>query len=75
MPRGLKPRPLFFLHIPKTAGTSLGALLKGVYGPQNAVLHLEHAGLFPGGLQGIGVSFLELSQDQQEIIRAFITNN
>lgn len=42
VPRGERP-PLFFLHIPKSAGTTVNALLTRLYGAQNTVLHAEWA--------------------------------
>ena len=42
----------------------------------NTPNHLKLKGkINRGGLQGIGVNFLDLNQNQQEIIRAYITNN
>jgi hypothetical protein len=40
-PAGAKP-PLFFLHIPKTAGTSLFRIFEAQYGQNNSVGHLEY---------------------------------
>lgn len=42
VPRGERA-PLFFLHIPKSAGTTVNALLTRLYGAQNCVLHAEWA--------------------------------
>lgn len=41
-PRG-QQRPLFFVHIPKTSGSSINALLARAYGEENFVEHLEYA--------------------------------
>ena len=40
LPRGALPA-VFFLHIPKTAGSSVNAALHAIYGPLNHVRHLE----------------------------------
>ncbi|WP_368188436.1 sulfotransferase family 2 domain-containing protein [Aestuariibius sp. HNIBRBA575] len=40
VPRG-KQRPLFFVHIPKTSGSSWNSLLEDVYGRRNFISHAE----------------------------------
>ena len=41
-PQGARP-PLFFVHIPKTSGSSVNRLLQQIYGPENTVTHAEYA--------------------------------
>lgn len=41
VPRGLK-RPLVFLHIPKTSGSSCNRLLADLYGADNFIAHAEY---------------------------------
>lgn len=40
-PKGDRP-PLFFLHIPKTSGSSINAFLSSLYGAQNFIRHAEY---------------------------------
>jgi hypothetical protein len=40
LPKGERP-PLFFMHIPKTSGSSINSILKVIYGEDNFVEHIE----------------------------------
>jgi Tfp pilus assembly protein PilZ len=55
---------------------SIGQRIRMAFKLPNAPNPLELKGqINRNGFQGFGVNFLDLNQDQQEIIRAYITSN
>jgi len=49
-----RPVPALFLHIQKTAGTSLLEMLRGYYGGDNVISHGDYIGHAPQEFQNIG---------------------